>query len=109
MLAHQALVELTRIDPRQGQIVKLRYLGGEPRPSGTMTPQRSVASKLISAAGVIAAIVAAIAITWSVKPALPPGDELRLEIATPTTTTPASMAISPDGHAVVRATEQLRV
>jgi eukaryotic-like serine/threonine-protein kinase len=76
----------------------------EPRAAGTIRPGRSVARRLIPAAGVTAVVLAAVAATWYARPAPPPGDELRLEIGTPPTTTPASMAISPDGRTVVFAT-----
>ena len=45
MMVDGALVELTRIDPRQGQIVELRYLGGcrsrRSRPSSRFRARRS--------------------------------------------------------------------
>jgi eukaryotic-like serine/threonine-protein kinase len=46
------------------------------------------------------ALVAVLAIAWALRPA-PPARELRLDIATPPTTDPISLAISPDGQKLV--------
>jgi hypothetical protein len=48
----------------------------------------------------VLAVTAVAAVVWALRPELPPG-EVRLEIITPSTTDPVSLAISPDGQKVV--------
>jgi Tol biopolymer transport system component len=52
----------------------------------------------IAALGAVAAASAAIG--WSTRPATSPGPELRLQIVTPPTRFPMSLAVSPDGRTV---------
>jgi Tol biopolymer transport system component len=54
---------------------------------------------LVSALAVVTLIVA-VAVVWAVRP-MPSPPEIRLEITTPPTTDPTSLAISPDGNTIV--------
>jgi Tol biopolymer transport system component len=56
---------------------------------------------LLWAGGAVTVAVAAAAGTWYFTSAPPEADELRLEISTPATTGPTSIAISPDGRMIV--------
>jgi Tol biopolymer transport system component len=54
----------------------------------------------ISIVGLVTLVALAIA-AWAFRPVPPPALEMRLEINTPPTTTPTSLAISPDGQKLV--------
>jgi Tol biopolymer transport system component len=55
---------------------------------------------LLIAALALVTLIAAVGIVWALRPQ-PPAPEMRLEINTPPTTDPASIAISPDGQKIV--------
>ena len=74
---------------------------GEAPAAREPTPSGNVGTRLLWAGGGIAIAVAAAAATWYVMPPPAAAEELRLEISTAATTTPASIAISPDGRAIV--------
>jgi Tol biopolymer transport system component len=74
----------------------------EPSPSAQATAaRRGAGGWWLWAASVAVIAGAAAAATWYVTSRSQLADELRLEIGTPPTTDPASIAISPDGRAVV--------
>jgi serine/threonine protein kinase len=61
-----------------------------------------VGARLLWASVGAAVALAAVAAAWSVLPQQPEAEEeLRLEISTPATTNPTSIAISPDGRSIV--------
>ena len=68
-------------------------------PAAQATSRRTERFTWVLALTVVTAIAVA-AIVWALRPA-PPGGELRVEISTPRTTDPVSLAISPDGEKLV--------
>ena len=64
-------------------------------------PRGKVGAGLLWAVGGLAVALAATAASWYFRPSPPEADELRVEITTPATTAPTSIAISPDGRTIV--------
>jgi Tol biopolymer transport system component len=68
----------------------------------TSAPPRAQYRRVWWAAALVAAFAAgAIVSWWLTRPSAPPPAEMRLEITTPPTTDPVSLAISPDGTQLV--------
>ena len=73
----------------------------EPPASGAPAPPGKDGTRLLWASGTLAVAVATAGATWYLRPSPPEADEVRFDISTPATTAPASIAISPDGRAIV--------
>jgi eukaryotic-like serine/threonine-protein kinase len=73
----------------------------EPPAFGAPAPPGKRGMRLLWAGGALAVVVATAGATWYSKPSPPEADEVRLDISTPPTTDPTSIAISPDGRTIV--------
>jgi Tol biopolymer transport system component len=73
----------------------------EPPAVAVSSRTSEVGNRLPWAVGGLAVAAAAVAAIWYSKAPAPQADELRFEISTPATAEPTSIAISPDGRAIV--------
>ena len=102
-LLHRCLAKDRRLRLSDVAAARLDIIDAQSAPQGdieaTSRPARWRERLAWTTAGLVI-VLAAGALAWALRPASP-GPELRLEVATPPTTDPISLGISPDGRRLV--------
>jgi Tol biopolymer transport system component len=73
---------------------------GEPQMDSNVVSVLRLRARLAWTALAVVMVAVAVAVIWALRP-VPPVPEMRLEITTPSTTDPVSLALSPDGQKIV--------